>query len=128
METLCDICCDMKTTFIDCSQCMKKICTDCFSSLRALQCPHCRNPYHPGMDSFEEDEDETYTIYVDTQGEIENNVNHTVHHRMNRARMHYIRELKDLTRDGLEDFMVGDMSFEEMVETLRSYANNINVL
>lgn len=31
---------------MDCGECSKKICTDCFSNLVNLQCPFCRHYYH----------------------------------------------------------------------------------
>lgn len=48
-----------KQTFMDCGECTKKICTDCFSKLRRLKCPHCRHKYHT-KDIFYNDSDDLF--------------------------------------------------------------------
>lgn len=43
----CKICCTIpdKQTFVDCEECLKKVCTTCFSRLNRLKCPYCRHSY-----------------------------------------------------------------------------------
>lgn len=53
----CRICYFEKQTFMDCGQCTKRICTDCFSKLSQMQCPYCRNPYLSSLDDEEEYDD-----------------------------------------------------------------------
>lgn len=44
-DNMCPICYTEKTTFMDCDECKKRICTSCFRQLPRLKCPLCRTSY-----------------------------------------------------------------------------------
>lgn len=73
MSQCCPICLSVPSppTFIDCGQCLKRICTGCFSNLRALECPYCRHAYTqlriapPDDSESDSDASMSQVLYID---------------------------------------------------------------
>ena len=59
-----------KQTFMDCGECAKRICTDCFTRLDRFLCPYCRHSYVGQFEDEEDDEtdDETEFYYDHEMG------------------------------------------------------------
>lgn len=67
----CNICYTTQKTFTDCAQCLKKVCSTCFSKLRRLRCPYCRHEY---MDDsvFDDDENDDESVIILDEEEEKN--------------------------------------------------------
>jgi len=63
-HTECRICYTVQQTFTDCAQCLKKVCSTCFSKLRRLQCPYCRHEY---MEDIVYSDDEKEDLQFDDE-------------------------------------------------------------
>ena len=74
-STECFICANDQKKFMDCSECVNKICTDCFSNLRKLECPYCRASYNKfygtsSVNDFEDDDGNFLPIIDDLKLEF----------------------------------------------------------
>jgi len=117
-----------KQTFIDCGECRKKVCTDCFSRLERLQCPYCRNNYH--NNNYNNDYDDNYDDnYDDDKVDVDENLEVDMFHEMSfdDAMEPWIRLLQrtsvveEIKNSDVKENVVPNRLIQEFQENLHHY-------
>lgn len=127
---LCEICYKEQSAFMDCAQCTKRTCAECFSNLTQLKCPFCRHVYNDkvgGEDDWLVVDEEDIEELEDAQWDNPYDHTNIILNQYRIAKRERNNDLcVDLTFDYLAQYLAGNGNLVDLTDmiTQTKYINN----